>query len=600
MGRAGRTVYPTARYRRERTAVLAGSPLCVHCHVRPAVEADHQPPLSCHAHVPGTGCCQLVPSCFRCGRRQGALLVNGYRPRKRVTTVAAVTSTPVDSEPGGFDVADQVWDRPWIDPLRDVPADAVWPRLMSAPHPAAVGSYGADVAAFAATRGAMGEPLRWWQRLWLARLLEHDDTGALVWREALVSLARQLGKSWVLRELALWRIHQGDRWGRGQDVVHTGKDLGICRQIQRPAWTWAHNHNTATHKAYKVRLVNGQEEIERLADGSRWMLRAKTALNGLTASLAIVDEAWDVAPGPVEEDLAPTLVARRSSQLLLISTAHRKATPLMLDRRAAAVADLTGDRRLLLEWSAPGGVDLDDRDAWRLASPHWDGEREDWIVDRLATARAGQSDDPDEPDPLEAFSAQWLNVWPSTALRPGKGGPLVSTEAWDASEGTLAVTGPGWVALENNATARGVEAAVAFVVSDGKRFEVDGLALDNWDAALTKAKRFVAARPGTRVVVGATLSSTVKAEWRGQEFRTASHGEASTGWALLRSLVDAGRIVHDGTADLDHQISRARVSPLPAGGMKLDSFYNRHDLLKATIWALQAAYAPDPVPAVHG
>ena len=54
-----------------------------------------------------------------------------------------------------------------------------------------------------------------------------------------------------------------------------------------------------------------------LADGSRWMLRAKEAVYGLAASLAIVDEAWDVPPTSVDEGLVPTMVARRSAQLLL-------------------------------------------------------------------------------------------------------------------------------------------------------------------------------------------------------------------------------------------------------------------------------------------
>ena len=36
----------------------------------------------------------------------------------------------------GWDSTDPVWDRcGWLGDLRGVPADAVWPRLMSGPHP---------------------------------------------------------------------------------------------------------------------------------------------------------------------------------------------------------------------------------------------------------------------------------------------------------------------------------------------------------------------------------------------------------------------------------------------------------------------------------
>ena len=157
------------------------------------------------------------------------------------------------------------------------------------------------MAAYAETR--TGKALRWWQHLAVARLLEHDDAGRLVWDEAVISLARQLGKSWLLRELAMWRLHQGDRFGESQDVVHTGKDVAICKEVQRPARIWAKQHTDA----YKVREVNGQEEIERLADGSRWMLRAKDSVYGYAASLAIVDEAWKVPPTAIDEGLAPTM-----------------------------------------------------------------------------------------------------------------------------------------------------------------------------------------------------------------------------------------------------------------------------------------------------
>ena len=566
--------------------------MCVHCGRRPATEADHQPPLSCHVHTVGSGCCRLVPSCSRCGRKQGALLVNGYRPRQRVTAViSAQVEAPAPVELAGFDVTDPIWDRPWLDALRDVPAGAVWPRLMSAPHPAAVGSYGADVAAYAQAR--TGDPLRWWQQLWMVRLLEHDDAGRLVWDEAATTLARQVGKSWALRELAMWRLHQGDRFGQAQDVVHTGKDVAICKEVQRPARIWA----KARPESYKVREVNGQEEIERLADGSRWMLRAKDAVYGYAASLALVDEAWKVAATAVDEGLVPTMAERTDAQLVLVSTAHRRATSLMMDRRATALADLTSTDVLLVEWSAPAGADLDDVAAWRLASPHWSGRRQRLITKRLAAARAGETDDPDEPDPVAAFTAQWLNVWPPRSTKAGPGEPLIDADAWAACAGTVTTDGPGWVALEDNI---GVGAAVAFVAGDGERFEVDGRAFETWDEALRLARWFTDARPGTRTIVGASLLSQVPNDWPNRTaVRKAGIAETRRGLPLFRSMVDAGRIVHDATTDLDRQVANARVRPTANGTLALVSFH-RSDLLRAAIWALTEAQTPAPAPAVHG
>jgi len=48
-----------------------------------ADSADHRPPLRLHAHVQGSGCCELVPACLRCQKSQGGRL---SRRRGRLVT----------------------------------------------------------------------------------------------------------------------------------------------------------------------------------------------------------------------------------------------------------------------------------------------------------------------------------------------------------------------------------------------------------------------------------------------------------------------------------------------------------------------------------
>src|SRR5882672_1705931 len=156
-------------YQRTRRLLLAGRPWCVHCLAEGrrvvATEADHQPPLARHRHVDGSGCCRLVPSCAPHQRQQAMHLALG-RPTPAAPPVELL------EDPVGFDLDDAVWDvASWLDDLREVPADAVWPRLMTVPHPDAVGSLGAEFIAWAARRGTV---LRWWQRLAATRLLEID------------------------------------------------------------------------------------------------------------------------------------------------------------------------------------------------------------------------------------------------------------------------------------------------------------------------------------------------------------------------------------------------------------------------------------------
>jgi hypothetical protein len=324
----------------------------------------------------------------------------------------------------GFDVDHPVWDVvPWLDLVRDVPPDATWPRFMSAPHPRAVGSYGPEFEVW--LREEHGAELRWWQRLMVLRVLEHDAAGRLVWVWVLLTLARQLGKSVLLRFLATWRMHQGGRFGEPQLVLHTGSTVPVCREAQRPARLWAKQRR----REYAVRETNAQEEIELLSDGSRWLLRGKDSVYGYSAGMGIVDEAWNVRAYVVEDGLEPTMAERVDPQLWLVSTANRRATSLMLARRREALGMLARpDDLFLIEWSARRDVDESDRLAWRAASPHWTDQREKLIGAKLRGALAGQSDDPSEPDPMEAFRAQWLNIWPSqhmshsTAIDPVKWG----------------------------------------------------------------------------------------------------------------------------------------------------------------------------------
>src|SRR5204862_4566673 len=82
---------------------------------------------------------------------------------------------------------------------------------------------------------------------------------------------------------------------------------------------------------------------------------------------------------------------------------------------------------------------------------------------------AGTSDDPDEPDPVEAFRAQWLNVWPDRAApKPTKDEPLLPEGAWaDAADLTASAVGPVVIAVEDF-FGKGAAAAACGVTGDGR------------------------------------------------------------------------------------------------------------------------------------
>lgn len=561
---------------------------CAHCKQARATELDHDPPLAMHVHREGSGCCRYIPTCAECNRTQGYLVSHGlWRP---TSALAGLADEP-EPEREGLGASDAAWRKPWLRGLRKVPSDATWPRLMSVPHRRAVGSMGPAFIKWAENR--TGRKLRWWQRLVATRLLEVDADGRLVWETLVLSMSRQLGKSWLLRELCFWRIHQGEHFGEPQDVLHTGKDLAICKEVQRPARVWA-----KARTGYKVREVNGQEEIELLRDGSRWMLRAKEAVYGYAVSVGAADEAWKVRPSSIEEGLTPTMAEREQPQLLLVSTAHRMSTSLMLGRRALALEQLeSGEGDLLIEWSAPAGAELDDVAAWRAASPHWTPRRQRMIERALESARSGLVDDPEEPDPIASFNSQWLNQWPRKAIAAGDGKveELLPAGLWaELAEPGLRSTGPIWVAIEDD-YGLGAAVAAAARLEDG-RLEVDGWICPDWDTALGDALVLSGARPVKQLLVGASLVDRVPPGTVPAPIAVGGR-ETRTGLALVRDLALGGQLAHDTAPDLDNAFSLARVREAPTG-LYLVSRGPIH-LVRAAVWALQAAHRPSPSPAIH-
>lgn len=458
---------------------------------------------------------------------------------------------------------------------------------------------GPDFIRFAEARS--GRSLRWWQRLVATRLLEVDAAGELVWEGMVLSMARQLGKSWLLRELMLWRIHQADRFGEPQDCLHTGKDIAVCKEVQRPARIWAKSQPDL----YKVREVNGQESIEYLPDGSRWMLKAKGAPYGYGVSLAAVDEAWKVKQEEVDDGITPTLVERVQTQKLLVSTAHRLAEGLMVNARRLALEQLEdGDGDLLIEWSTPQGVALDDVQGWRQASPHWTPKRERLIRQQYQAAQTGDVRDPDEPDPLESFRAQWLNQWPNRTGVAGPTEPLLPSGLWSfLCEPDLQWDSPLFVALEDG-WGESAAVAVAALLDDG-RVQVDGWLCPDWDAAVADLEWLVSAQRVRQLFVGASMLSRMPLRMFPRPL-TAGTAETRVALPLLRDLAGGGMLVHDETtaeprhpdlSGLDDAVTRARVKQLPSG-LSLATAADMH-LVKAVCWAVNAAHKPLRVPTVY-
>jgi hypothetical protein len=461
---------------------------------------------------------------------------------------------------------------------------------MSPPHPDAIGTYGPEAVELAAN---LGITLRWWQALALSRLLEHDAAGQLVWVDALISTARQVGKSVLLVTLAWWRLHQRDRFGEDQLVVHTGKDIQVCAEVQRRA------RITARELGYPTREANGQQEIWLPDRLSRWIVRAQQSVYGYASTLALADEAWKLHASVVEEGLEPTLAETNQGQLVMFSTAHRMCTGLVPVRRAALLDRWAtpGGTSLLLEWSAPRRAAVDDRDAWRRASPHWSPQRERLLEAKCARATGGQSVDPDEDDPVESFRSQFLNVWPVRRIVSStRAELLVDPDTW-AQTADLYVAipdGPVCVAVEDF-YGLGAGAAAAVRLPDG-RVLVWGDVFASRGEAYAWASFTVGRRTGSRVLIGASLPEPEAAAVLGPDTEKCGTAQTYAGLPLVRSLIRSGGLVHSGDDALTAQVGSVRLVPTSSGGLTPAHKGVRSDLLRAMAWAVQAAAEPASEP----
>ena len=420
-----------------------------------------------------------------------------------------------------------------------------WPRLATAPHPQAVGSYGLSFVQWCGDRGIR---LRWWQQLWAYRALEHDAAGQLCWATLLVSTTRQTGKSFTLRELVMQRLECGGRYGNAEPdtVLLTSTHLDVSREVWRPAMLWA-----GEQSGWLVRQANGEQRIEH-PNGARWLIRAVGhAGYGFTLAMAVVDEAWGVDSGVVDDRLIPTLITRQSPQLYLVSTAHPDATPMVPNMRKTLLAQIESPTdALMLEWSAAPTRELDDERGWREASPYWDDKRRAFMVSQWQKSTSDES-----------WSAQWLNRWPSASRLA-----LASEASWDALKvrGLEVPEGVPLVLALDAISGGGATLVTAWHADDGKVC-LKAAHRMRLLQALTMAHEVAGAHPGTRLLLGASLDKMIDRGAFPGEVQLAGIKETRQATHLFQSMIDEGTLAHDGDQQLAAQVTGAAVVVTDSG-----------------------------------
>lgn len=217
----------------------------------------------------------------------------------------------------------------------------------------------------------LGTPLMAWQQFVADVGLEVDpDTGNLAFREVIVSVMRQNGKTQLVLAAEVARCLL---WGGEQRVAYTaqtGKDARTkfkddhLPMLQRsPLWK-------LVDRPY---LSDGNTALL-WKNGSRISVLDNTpsAGHGRTLDLAVIDEAFADQDNDREQALLPTMATRRNSQIWNVSTAGTSASSYLLRKVEAGRASVNAGQTsgiAYFEWAIPADEDVDDPAVWANRMP---------------------------------------------------------------------------------------------------------------------------------------------------------------------------------------------------------------------------------------
>lgn len=229
-------------------------------------------------------------------------------------------------------------------------------------------SLGFECIAFATI--VLGVSLDPWQCWFLIHALELLPDGKYRFRKVLLLVARQNGKTTVMRVLTLWAIFTG----RVKLAIQTAQDLDTARESWEEAVEIVENDPELAEQIAgprkKATRANGKEVLK-LQNGSRYKIKATTqdAGRGIPGvGLIVLDEMRTHRDRGPWSSLSKTAMAVPDALLVMMSNAGDDTSVVLNDEREKA---LTGKSETagIFEWSAEPGCALDDRQAWAQANP---------------------------------------------------------------------------------------------------------------------------------------------------------------------------------------------------------------------------------------
>jgi phage terminase large subunit-like protein len=261
---------------------------------------------------------------------------------------------------------------------------------------------------------SLGLVLLPWQRRVLAVGLE-QSRGRPAYRDVLVSVPRQSGKSSLALALVVWRLLSAPE----MNVLYAGQTRAAAREKLLYSW-WPRIASSPLADRFELFRGFGAEMVA-ADNGSRLRLVSATDSggHGEVCDAVFVDEAWVHQDARLEQALRPTLATRRHGQFWISSTAGTARSTWWrqkLDAGQAAASMGVSDGLACFDWSAPEGANPADEAVWWATMPAL-GPLIDVETVRTDLQNMGVAE----------FRRAYLNGWPD----PGpEGWRVFSEESW--------------------------------------------------------------------------------------------------------------------------------------------------------------------------
>lgn len=267
----------------------------------------------------------------------------------------------------------------------------------------------------------LGLQLMPWQQFVADVALEIDpDTGRLAYREVILTVPRQSGKTTLILALG---THRALAFGDRQVIAYGAQTRNDARKKWEDDYVDA-LEASPLHKLFKVRKTNGNEAIL-FRNRSRWGITANTEKSGhgSTLDLGFLDEAFSQVDARLEQAFKPAMITRPQPQFWVVSTAGTdKSFYLQAKRDRGRRLAESGQTKgvAYFEWSAPDDADPGDRDTWRSCMPALVCNGGIITEDAIAADYATMD--------LFEFQRAYLNQWPDRNATD----PVIPHVIWQA------------------------------------------------------------------------------------------------------------------------------------------------------------------------